>query len=190
MATQDVIRDVGSTLVFLLRSGVDTLVEPENIYLSRPDGFQDYQNSSNNAITIFLHRVAINPQMRNGPQRTLADGRKTRPLLPIELSFLITPWAPDLSNEYQIIGRILRTFYDNGELGSTQLQGDSWEPDDSIQIIMESLPMDDHYRIWDSSNQPYRISLTYMVRVIGIEPGRIIESTPVLEAQFRRLRNE
>ena len=190
MAGPDVIRDVGTTLVFLLRGGVDPVVEPENIYLSTPHAFQDYQEPTAPLITIFLYRVAINSQMRNSPRRTLPDGRTTRPLLPIDLSFMITPWAAETIDEYRIAGRILRTLYDNAELGSAHLQGDSWEAGDSVQIILESLPLDDHYRIWDSSSLPYRLSLSYMVRVVGIEPGEIMEETPVLEAQYRRLRTE
>ena len=128
--------------------------------------------------------------MRNSQRRTLPDGRTTRPLLPLDLSFLITPWSSETSDEYRLVGRILRTFYDNAELGRTQLQGDSWEPDDSVQIILETLPLDDHYRIWDSASLPYRLSLSYLVRIVGIAPGEISEVTPVLEAQFRRLRTE
>jgi hypothetical protein len=101
---------------------------------------------------------------------------------------MITPWARNTRDEYRIVGRILQCMYDNAELGASQLQGTSWEPGDSVQIILDSLPIDDHYRIWDSSSLPYRLSLTYMVRVIGIEPGRVTTYPPVTEADFRRLR--
>lgn len=189
MATVDVIRDTGETLVFLLREGIDAaVVQPEHILVSTPDEFASLESPANPTITIFLYRIAINSEMRNGPKRTLPDGRITRPLLPIELYYLITPWARRTSDEYRIVGRVLQVLYDNGELGPSQLQGTSWQTGDSVQVVLESLPIDDHYRIWDSSSLPYRLSLTYMVRVIGIEPSEALEVTPVLEAEFRRLR--
>ena len=194
MADPNVIRDVGNTLLVLLRSGIgsgiERVVEPGDIHLSTPDDFQNYQDPSDPVITIFLYRISINSQMRNSPRRMLPDGRTKRPLLPVDLYFMITPWAHDTSDEYRIVGRVLSTLYDNAELGSTQLRGDSWEEGDSVQIILESLPLDDHYRIWDSSSLPYRLSLTYIVRVIGIEPSEISEITPVLDAEFRGLRTE
>lgn len=193
MADQDVIRDCGDTLVLLLQSGLahpESLVEPAQIYLASPTEFSNIVYTDSAVVTVFLYRVAISAEMRNGPRRTLPDGQTTRPLLPIELHFMITPWAQDMGDGYRIVGRILQLLYDNAELGPAQLEGGAWAPGDSVQVILESLPLDDHYRIWDSSDLAYRLSLTYMVRVIGIEPGESTAVIPVLDAEFRRLRNE
>ncbi len=191
MAAPDAIRDTGQTLLFLLRNGIDpTIVQPGRISLSTPDEFGDFQTPDFPAVTVFLYRIALNPEMRNSPRRTLPDGSIQRPLLPLELYFMITPWARVTSDEYRIAGRVLQVLYDNSELGSSQLQGPSWEDGDSVQIVLESLSIDDHYRIWDSSNLPYRLSLTYMLRVVGIEPGEAITVPPVVQAEFQRLRTE
>lgn len=187
MATVDVIRDTGETLLFLLRNAIDTaIVQPANIVLSTPDDFT--AEPDHPIITLFLYRIAISPELRNSPKRLLPDGRSTRPLVPLELFFMITPWARVTSDEYRIVGRVIQCLYDNAELGGSQLQGPSWEEGDTVQIILESLPIDDHYRIWDSSSMPYRLSLTYMVRVVGIEPAQAMGYPPVTEAMFRRLR--
>ena len=187
MATADAIRDTGNTLLFLLRNAIDSsIVQPANIVLSTPDDFQAEPDQP--VITVFLYRIAIHSELRNSPRRILPDGRNTRPLVPLELFFMITPWARVTSDEYRIAGRVIQCFYDNAELGPSQLQGSSWEEGDSVQIILESLPIDDHYRIWDSSSLPYRLSLTYRVRVVGIEPSQAFAHPPVTEARFRRLR--
>jgi hypothetical protein len=187
MATRDVIKDAGETLLTLLRNSIDSsIVDPSRISLSTPDEFGGYQRPANPVVTVFLYRIAVSAEMRNQPTRTLSDGRITRPLLPLELYFLITPWAKQTADEYRIVGRILQVLYDHPELGPADLQGDSWGEGDSVQIILESLPVDDHYRIWDSSNLPYRLSLTYLMRVIGIEPGEAISVAPVVEAEFGR----
>lgn len=189
MAGPDAIRDVGDTLLALLRGGIDpAIVDPARIVLATPQEFDGFANPDRPMVTIFLYRVAINAEMRNRPRRTLPDGRVTRPLLPLELYFLVTPWARRASDEHRIAGRILQVLYDSGELGSAALQGDSWEPGDSVQLLLESLSIEDHYRIWDSSEMPYRLSLTYLARVVGIRPGEAQTVVPVVEAELQRLR--
>jgi hypothetical protein len=190
MARPNVIRDVGDTLVLLLQGGLGDLVQPTNIYLAGADELGNVTYADAPVVTIFLYRIAVNAETRNGPRRTLADGSTTRPLLPIDLHFMLTPWTNVRGDEYHIAGRILQLLYDNAELGPTQLQGDAWATGDSVQIVLESLPLDDHYRIWDSTDSTYRLSLTYLARVIGIEPGESTSESRVLDAEFRRSRNE
>jgi hypothetical protein len=185
MATAGVVRDVGETLMYLLRAGIPSaVVASANIRVATPDEFGDLDGLNVPAISIFLYRVAINPTMRNAPKRTLPDGSIARPLLPIELGYLVTPWAPQTGDEHLVAGHVLRVFYDRPELGPTDLQGTSWASGDTAQIILESLPTDEHYRIWETSKMPYRLSLTYTVRVIGIEPSESVVAPPVIAASF------
>ncbi len=183
MATSDVIQDMGETLIQILRSGISGgVVAPDDILVATPDEFEEFSSPMRPTITVFLYRVAVSPEMRNGPRRRLPDGRTTRPLLPLELSYLITPWATETSDEYQIVGRILQILYDHAELGAAELQGSSWGADDSVQLVLESLAIDDHFRIWETTNLPYRLSLPYLARVIGIEPAEAVGQPPVVEA--------
>ena len=184
MATADVVRDMADTLIFLLRSSLPPMVAEDRIFAATPDEFDDLQDPTTPAITVFLYRVAVNAEMRNSPRRLLGDGRSTRPLLPLELYYMITPWARETRDEYRVIGRVLQVLYDHGEIGPAELQGPSWSPGDSAQLILDSLPIEDHLRIWETTDFPYRLSLTYCARVIGIEPA--IAETPsiVTSAQF------
>jgi len=182
MASPDVIRDMGDTLLFLLRAGLAGLVDPARIVVGTPDEFEVLGDPAQPTVTVFLYRMGVNAQLRNGPRRLLADGRTTRQLLPLELCYLITPWAKETRDEYRITGRIVQVLYDRAELGPADLQGASWEAGDTVQLVLETLPLDDHYRIWDTTDLPYRLSLTYMARVIGIAPTESIAAPPVVEA--------
>ena len=184
MATADVVRDMGETLVFLLRAGIPS-VDPAKIAVATPDEFESLRDPLKPNITIFLYRIAVNPQRRNDPRRIRPDGTVIRQPLPLELSFLITAWAKDTRDELRIIGRILQVLYDKAELGAADLVGASWETDDTVQLALESLPLEDHYRIWDANEVPYRLSLTYVARVIGISPLETTTSAPVVDADFR-----
>jgi hypothetical protein len=174
---------MGDTLVHLLRAGVPPLVNPNDILLSTPDDFESAPNQP--TITVCLYRVTVAPEVRNGPRRVLPDGRVTRPLLPLELRYLVTPWARDTRGELQIIGRILQVLYDRAELGPADLQGASWDVDDTVQIVFETMALEDHYRVWDTTDIPYRLSLPYLARVIGLAPAEARSYPPVVEATFQ-----
>ncbi len=183
MARSEVIRDMGDTLIHLLRSGIPAgMVDPNDIQVSTPDDFRTLNPPVNPALTVFLYRIVVNTEMRNGARRTLPDGTTTRPLLPIDLCYLITPWASRTSDEYLIAGRVLQVLYDHAELGAADLRGNSWSPEDSVQLVLESLPVDDHFRIWETTDLPYRLSLPYLARIVGIEPTEALARPPVVEA--------
>jgi Pvc16 N-terminal domain len=172
MATADVIKDMGETLLFVLRAGIPS-VDPTLITVATPDEFEALREPAKPNITVFLYRIAVNPTMRNDPRRLRPDGSIVRQPLPLELSFLITAWAKDTRDELLIIGRILQVLYEHSELGAADLIGASWDKNDTVQVVLESLPLEDHYRIWDANDVPYRLSLTYLAR------------PPVVDAQLR-----
>jgi hypothetical protein len=183
VATADAVRDIGDTLVFLLRAGIPAL-DPDSIAVATPEDFEDMRSTTKPNITVFMYRIAVNPQMRNNPRRMRPDGTSSPTPLPLELSVLITAWAKDTRDELKLIGRILQVLYDRRELGAADLVGTSWEPDDTVQLILESLPLEDHYRLWDASNVPYRLSLTYLARVVGLSATDIQIVPPVVDAAF------
>src|SRR5436309_13507016 len=107
MATADVIRDMADTLIFLLRSTMPPMVSEDRIFAATPDEFDSLEDPDRPAITVFLYRVSVNSEVRNSPRRILPDGRSTPPLLPLELFYMITPWARETRDEYRIVGRVL-----------------------------------------------------------------------------------
>jgi hypothetical protein len=188
MATADVVHDMGQSLYQLLRSNIDASIVGD-IQLSTPEQFEDLPDVGRTTLTIFLYRVSISSEMRNMPRRTLPDGRTTRPPLPIELRYLITPWASSPASEYFMAGHVMRALYDHAEMGPPFLVGSSWNTNDSVQVILETLPIEDHTRIWDTVRKPYRLSLTYMVRVVGIDPDVAFaqNAPPIVSASFGAL---
>lgn len=190
MPTESVIDDMSQTLVALLGQHLTT---PSGVTArgATADDFEELHRTGGAArhVSVFLYRIAVNPEMRNMPGRTVpgptpGSTRTTRQPLPLELCYLITAWASDHRTELQIIGKILQVFYDHAELGRAALVGESWEQDDTVQLVLDSLPLEDHYRIWDTSKIPYRLSLTYIARVVHIRPSEERETPRVTRAQI------
>lgn len=185
MATSDAIAFFGDTLVSLLQEGLQGLVVPANVILSTPTDFKDFAPRQP-AVTVFLYHVHICPELRNGPRPLLADGSRRRPPLPLELRFLITPWTQDTRDAYRIVGAISRLLHDHAVLGFSELQGgtDVWALDDTVELLLEPIPVEEHYDIWDPTDIPYRLSLTYLARLIGIDSVAASEAAPVVSATF------
>ena len=183
MIGPDVVRDAGDSIVFLLRGGVPAaMVDPARILLATPDEFTTLATPTNPHITVFLYRIGVNGEMRNLPPRLLPGGRIEGKALPLDLFFLVTAWANDTRDELRILGRVMQVLHETPILGPADLVGASWESDDAVQLVFDSLPLDDHYRIWDATKVPYRLSLTYVARVIRIVPAATITAPPVVEA--------
>ena len=134
--------------------------------------------------TDLRNRPAINAERRNSGTVPLGNGKFTRPPLPLDLRYLITPWVKDTSDAHTVCGYIMRALHDNDSLGPSDLVGNSWADDDTLQIVLESLPVAEHYDIWQPTGLPYRLSLSYLARVIGLDSGIISSAAPVITANF------
>src|SRR5438270_3532776 len=63
-------------------------------------------------MSIFLYRVAANTTHRNIPPRVGVDGKRHRPPLPIDLFFMLAPWAPNADAQLRILGWAMRVIDD------------------------------------------------------------------------------
>ncbi len=162
MASPDAIAYLGDTLVRLLQDGLSGLLESPKIFLSTPAEFKNFAPTEP-SVTIFLYNIGV-----SGALRTPATQRLRHPL---ELHFLITPWAPVTRDAYAITGAILALLFNRPMLAGKDLLGPdgTWAPDDIVEISPESLQVVDQYYLWDPADIPYRLSLAYVVRGISID---------------------
>lgn len=198
MAGWRVIERTGQTLARLLeqRLAQESIVVPV-----RPVTTASFETLATEGpiITLFLYQVTENPERRNAA-RSIVNGVMRRQPLALELCYLVTPWGsrsatPSVQEdstaaleEAALLGLILQTLYDNAEVGTANLFEDPllpvWSAGDNLQVVLESLPVEDHYRIWDASELGYRLSVTYRVRVAFLEPTIDEHAPPVVEAEF------
>jgi hypothetical protein len=200
MASWQVIEYTGRTIKQLIERRVALLLPFAgiNVYLATVANFDQFANTKTPIITLFLYSIVDNPQMRNAAERRFPDGTRARQPLPLELCYMITAWGvrnadtPDADQqaaeeEHRMLGLVMEALYDGAELGRADLIDDGalgpvWMPIDSMQIVLDSLPIEDQYRIWDSGESPYRLSITYRARVMALDPldrftdGRVTQS--------------
>lgn len=123
-------------------------------------------------LTIFLFEVAEDPSQRNRPPgRTHGAPGVTlqRPPMALILRYLLTPWSGDRLTDHRILGRTMQTLYDDAILSGPMLQGGLAGSSQALKLKMSPLDVDDRARVWFSVQRPYRLSVTYEVRVINLD---------------------
>ncbi len=183
MATAGVVSDMSQTLVELLKMGVPSVAA--HVELLTADDFKTY--STKPSVTVFLYHVAINGEMRNKPRRVLADGTISPPGIPIELRYLLTPWAATVVEAHGILGEIIQVLARFAAMTRKDLYpstGGSWHDDDTVQLLPESLPVDEYHDVWEPSDIPYKLSISYMARVFSLDSLLTTAFTPVVSATF------
>lgn len=123
-------------------------------------------------VSLFLYRVAINSVQRMPPARPGPGGVLRRPQLPLDLFFLLTPWARDASLEQEILGWMMRTLEDTPCLPVGLLNAlapNVFEPEESVEIVIGQMSNEELFRIWDVLPNDFQVSVPYVARVVRVD---------------------
>src|SRR5688500_4071156 len=91
MAQYPAIATVGTAILSLLadaRPKPDCANAQFELYQS-----SDFESPMEEGISLFLYRVTINGTVRNPVARVDPTGKRRRPPLPVDLSFMMTAWG-------------------------------------------------------------------------------------------------
>jgi hypothetical protein len=186
LANYGAILSVGESLVAYLRNAL-----PQDL---REETSCDFKLVSSNemaapgldfgtAITLYLHRVTIDPYLRNSRVPVGAFG--TQVPVSLDLHFLLTVWADKSMHEQLLLGWVIRELYQHEALSQSDLTpGGGWAADDVIQVIPGELSNEDMMRIWDALEPPYHLSVSYIARVIRIDSAAKNEGLPVVSRRL------
>jgi hypothetical protein len=182
MANYKAIISVGDSLVTYLRNAY-----PEELRTRFPCNFQLVSSNELNrpsqdfgtAVTLFLHRVTMDPHLRNTTERTSKLGQRVP--ISLNLHYLITIWSDTALAEQSILGWVIRELYSHEALSPSDLTPDGdWAPDDIIQVIPGEISNEDMMRIWEALHPDYHLSLSYIARVVRIDPDLVPDALPVV----------
>jgi hypothetical protein len=194
MANIAAIRSVGTSLATYLNNAYRSTTFPVGV--TRPDctfsltsigGVRAPQggppNDASVRVLIFLYRASINHHLRN-VGRNAAPGARPAPLS-VDLHYLFTFWASSAENEQLVLAWTMRELHEVPVLDASILSREAvWTSEDVIQLIPEEIPTEDLMRIWDALEPDYRLSLSYIARVVRIDPDETIEGREVVATRF------
>ncbi len=133
------------------------------------------------ALSIFIYRVDFNQSMRAAWSAVGSQDGRSR--LPLDLHFLITPWASNAEHELRILGRAMECLETNPVISGPRLDPSAaWATNESIQVVMEEISTEAVMRTFDSLPASYRLSVPYLARVLRIESRRATPDRPVTTA--------
>jgi hypothetical protein len=138
-------------------------------------------------VALLLYRVSTNPDLRNASRLDPALGR--RPPLSVDLHYLLSVWAESAETEHVVLAWAMAKLHETPVLDRALLADVDhdvhWLPEDLIQLIPAELSNEDVMRIWDALEPSYRLSYSYVARVVRIDPREVEPELPaVFDTRF------
>jgi hypothetical protein len=138
--------------------------------------------------TLCLYRLSINSSLRNLPPRTGPDGVRYRPSLPVDLQYLLTPWAGDVEKQQRLLGWGMRQLEDNTILPAGLLNRFLKEPDvfganETVELFFEPLSLTDFTNVWDKLKPRMQTSASYVARMVLIDSEIALREGPPVQTR-------
>ena len=179
MADYGVIADVSSTLQKVLTDAYQALnpAHPPVAEISDLDGNISVDPAR---MTLFLFETVEDPSAKNRqrtrpsppppPPAPPPNGIYLRkPPLALLLRYMLTPWSGDRLTDHRLVGRTLQVLYDGAILSGPQLQGGLAGTNQALKVTLSPLTLEERARVWYAIEKPYRLSVTYEVRVVSLD---------------------
>ena len=138
--------------------------------------------------TLCLYRVGPNGSLRNLPPRTSHDGLRYRPSLPLDLQYLLTPWAADVEKQQRLLGWSLRQLEDHAILPAGLLnrylkEPDVFRPSETVELVSEALSFADFTSLWDKLKPRMPTSASYVARMVLVDSDVELRDGPLVQTR-------
>ena len=161
MASANAIAAVGQAILALIAGGVPR----DEFASSRFDLYQakDFQTPMEEGVSLYLYRISPAGEIRNYPPRIAPDGRRFRQVLPLNLHYLLSSWAREAAKQQRLLGWAMRILEDTpilpaGLLNQGGPEGDTFRPNETVDVTMETISIYDMGAIWDVAKPKIRTS--------------------------------
>jgi len=189
VATPNAIAATGQAILALIAAGILRDEFPSakfELYQAK-----NFQSPMEEGISLYLYRVTPAGEIRNYPPRIAPDGRRYKPLLPINLHYILSSWGREALKQQRLLGTAMRILEDTpvlpaGILNQGGPEDDTFRPNETVDLIMESISVYDMGAIWDMAKPNLQPSVGYVARMLGLEST--LEMTDAGDVQTRVMR--
>jgi hypothetical protein len=137
-----------------------------------------------NALSLFLYKVEENPDLKNQPLQVLDSHTLLYPPLALNLYYLLTPLTNSADNDHTLLGKALQIFYAHSQVKGSLLKGVLAGSDQQLSIILNPISLDALSNLWSAFLRPYRLSVSYEVKIVFIDSERETSGERVLEKRI------
>lgn len=146
---------------------------------------RNFDNPMKEGIAICLWRVAPNVNRRNFSTRTDQFGRRFRGSLPLDLFYLIVPFAEQAERQQRLLGWLMRDMHELGPMAPTQLnhylaESDIFAEAESLNAVAEPLSVADYLTLWDRLKR-LPPAATYVLRMLLLDSEISLDEYPLVE---------
>jgi hypothetical protein len=187
MANVFAIHSVGNSIVTYLRNsypralaGIDL---PECTFELTSSGELAGEPGDATRITLYLYRITVNEHSRQVHAAAASSARPTP--LGLDLHFLMSAWAGNARDEHTMLAWAIRQLHMFPILDASSLSPEAgWGANEVIQVIPAELSTEDVMRVWDALDPPYRLSVSYIARLVRLDPDAEVQARPVVASRF------
>lgn len=139
-------------------------------------------------ISLYLYQVATNTTRRNLSPRIEPDGQRFRPSLPLDLHYLLVPWAQNAVKQQWLLGWAMRALEDTPILSAELLNhygtsGAIFRPNEAVEIVCEPLALQEIVNIWDAFKPNLQLSVAYVARMVSIDSLVPLNDAPLTQTR-------
>jgi len=148
------------------------------------EDMEDDANAGSQRVSIYLYRVSIDPHLRSAG-RSMTPEMEPVPLS-VQLHLLFSMWSETAANDHLVLTWLMRQLHLHPVLDAAVLNPEAdWKADEVVHLIPAELSNEDMMRLWDALTPSYRLSVSYIARVVRIDPDKELESGPVIARRFQ-----
>src|SRR5262245_56074054 len=131
-------------------------------------------DNSQEGLSLWLYRVARDPERLNDPPSRVGLNAIREPPLPLRLRYMITPVTSrdnqgDPETEQYVLGKVMQTLHSRPVLRGADLRGEFVGSDVELMVRLETLTLDEIARVWDALEGSYQLCVSYEVSVVHID---------------------
>jgi len=181
MSDYTAIAAVSDTLRYVLRQNITLTSDPQltgiEVYLLSP---REMKDAGNQGISVWLYKVSRMAEMLNEPPQRKVANQLIRTPLPVLLYYLVTPITGDPVSKHKLLGKVLQVLHDNCILRGSTLQDSLSGTSEQLRVNLEALSLEELSLVWDALNDPYQLSVTYLVQLVKIDSDLEPVSSPLV----------
>ena len=149
-------------------------------------GTKQFEKPMDEGVSLFLFRLGSGSR-RNLPLRVGRNGDTYRPLIAVDLHYLVTAWGKTPAKQQMLLGWSLSQLAGLSAIPAFMLNNfspDVFQPQDTVELIFDPLSLQDIANLWEPLKSNYQASATYVARMVVIES--VVAPSPQTPVQTRQ----
>ncbi len=189
MATLAAVNQVGESIVALLKARRDLLAAanqlnslPANFPIEHVPTGKLAATPPTAGLSLTCYHLGSSEHLRPHPA---ARNPGQAAALSLELRYLVAAWSATSAEELSMLSWAMLEVTRHPVLDRSVLRDAAvWARDEIVQVLPDAQPPEAVFRIWDSLQQKYRVSFTFVARVVRVTFGEAQQWPPVVATRL------